>query len=101
MQLCGRNMHYLLVYLGKHGLAPRRNTHCGIVGQQWHGTVQVRACELHTADQPFKITLVCLVRSTEENKLIKLKEKTWEHFRLLSFVASCTIYLSQILLRLV
>lgn len=83
MQLCGRNMHYLLVYLGKHGLAPGRNTHCGIAGQQWHGTVQVHAYEPHTAEQPFKITLVCLVRSTKENKLIKLKEKTWEHFRLL------------------
>ena len=99
MQLCGRNMHYLFVYLGKHGLAPKRNIHCDIVGQQWHGTVKVHGYESHIVQQPFKITLVCLVRTTEENKLVKLKEKTWERFRLLSFVASHTICLSEILLR--
>lgn len=99
MQLCGKNMDYILVYLGKHGLAPRRNIHCEIVGWQWYVTVQVHAYEPHTAEQPFKITLACLVRTTEENRLVKLKEKTWEDFRLLSFVASHTICLSEILLR--
>lgn len=99
MQLCGRNMQYLLVYLGKYGLAPRRNICCEIVGQQWHGAVQVHAYGQHIVEQPFRITSVCLVRTIKENKLVKLKEKTREDFRLLSFVASHTICLSEILLR--
>lgn len=99
MQLCGRCIHYLLEYLGKQELAPRRNTCCEIVGQQWHSTVQVHAYESHIVGQPFKITLVCLLRTTEENKRVKLEEKTMEDFRLLSFVSSHTISLSERLLR--
>lgn len=99
MQLCGRCIHYLLVYLGKQELAPRRNICCEIVGQQWHSTVQVHAYESHIVGQPFKITLVCLLRTTEENKQVKLEEKTTEDFRLLSFVSGHTISLSERLLR--
>lgn len=99
MQSCGRNMHYRLVYLGKHELAPRRHRHYKIVGRQWHGTVQVHACEPHIVEQPFKITLVCSVRTIKENTLIKLREKTWQDFTLLSFVNSLTICLLEILLR--
>ena len=50
--------------------------------------MRVRAYEPHIVEQSFKITFMCLMRTAKENKLLKLKEKTRDDFRLLSFVAS-------------